>query len=309
MAPTAHARARQESHNGPMRISRGLLGFLICACLPLAASAQAQDFSAVQALQASAGVPGNFINISRFRQGLAEVPPIQPGYLPLRSAGKPLAEIPLPGLLDAIRRTASVFTAGGVTVHVFGIKSVQNSWFLGFWPENDANPILVRGKEIIHHWPFWSGTLYPWINGQPYKVYIQAKILSPMQSTLIITPKHGPRAVFTIAQLVSNAYQIGYPVRIAGRDYRVFYNRDFTQDAAGDFGGYTGDRSIAFLYKDGDSAKGFQFFESKIPHGTPSVLISTPQEETSDENGSQTGLTLGLRIDYGGNLQIYYPVP
>ena len=298
------------SHNGLMRISRGLLlSFLIGAGLPLAASAQTQDFSALQALQAAAGVSGNFIHINRLRQGLAAMPSAGPDHLPVRSVGKPLAEVPLPGLLDAIRRTDTVFMSGGVPVHVFGIKSLQNSWFLGFWPENAVNPILARGKEMIHHWPFWSGTLHPWINGQPYSVYVQAKILSPMQSTLIIAPKRGPRTVFTIAQLISNAYQVGYPVRIAGRNYRVFYNRDFTQNAAGDFGGYTGDRSIVFLYKDGDSAKGFQFFESKIPHGTPQVLVSTPQEETSDENGNQTGLTLGLRIDYVGNLQIYYPVP
>ncbi|MDE1977202.1 MAG: hypothetical protein KGL04_07870 [Elusimicrobia bacterium] len=292
-----------------MRTSRAVLGLWACVCLPMAAAAQPSGFAALESLRAQAGFSQRPMGIARLQRRLAEISLEQPHDVPLTSAQRPLAEVPLPRILDAIKNTNSTFIAGGVRVHVFGIKSLQNSWFLGFWPENSANPILVRGKEMIHHWPFWSGTLHPRINGESYSVYIQAKILSPMQSNVILSPKHGPRTVFTIAQLVENAYEAGYPVRIAGQDYRVFYNRDFTQNASGDFGGYTGERSIVFLYKDGDSAKGFQFFESRIPHGTRQILVSTPSEESSDQNASGNGLTLGLRIDYQGNLQIYYPAP
>ncbi len=81
------------------------------------------------------------------------------------------------------------------------------------------------------------------------------------------------------------------------------YTRDFNEDERGDFGGYTGDRSITLMTREGDKLIGYHWFEREIPGDR--ILVSTPKVAGAD--ASRPGsFTVGLRLSAGA-LEIYSP--
>ncbi len=220
------------------------------------------------------------------------------------AAGAPVARIPLAPLLDGVRATRAAFRAGGVVVHVFGGKDEnKKNWFVGFAP--DGGEAQFRNGRKMIHWVFLKGAVSFEIAGRKYSAYIEGKATDKMRSRLVVAPENGSEAPssWTMAELADDAYDAGFPVTLAGKEYRLMYTRDFNEDERGEFGGYTGDRSITLLTREGDKMIGYHWFEREIP--SDHVLVSTPKAAGADASGPGA-LIVGLRLN-AGVLELYAP--
>lgn len=222
---------------------------------------------------------------------------------PPGSLGAPTAVAPLPSLLDNLQRTRATFRAGATTVHVFGEKSRnKGDWFIGFAPEGGSAQ-FQPGRKMIH-WMMLKRTVHVWLAGKSFAAYIQGDVSNRMQSRLVVAPddRSGPAASWSIQELTDDGDEAGWPVTLGGRDYRLFYTRDFNQNDAGDFSGWTGGRSITLVARDGTRYSAFHWEESDIP--TDSVLSVCKKPAFADQ-ADQQPLALGLRRRADGALEIY----
>lgn len=219
-------------------------------------------------------------------------------------AAAPAARIPLAPLLDNVRGTRAAFRArNGAVVHVFGDKSVnKKNWFIGFAEESAPDAQFRQGKKMLH-WMVLKRTVHFDLGGTRYDAWIEGKATDKMHSVVVVEPSdhRGPRATWTVQELTDDAYDAGYPVTLAGREYRLLYTRDFDEDVNGEFSGYTGDRSITLLTKEGGSVAGLHWFEREIPRDR--VLVTTPKLNGADDARAGTTV-LGLKLD-GSTLELY----
>lgn len=222
--------------------------------------------------------------------------------------GAPLHSIELAPLLNNMRRTSAAFDAGGATVRVFGDKSQnKKSWFVGF--STDGGDTQFRKGEKMLNWMLISREQEVTLNGRVYKVKLHGQLRNRMQSKLTIEPKDkksGAKASFTIQQLSDSVYDAGHFLRIGGREFRLLYTENFNESQQGEFGGYTGDRSIVLMFRDADGKlKGYHWFERNIPEGR--VSVETPRLADEDDAIGAGTLTLGVSRR-NGRLELYYPV-
>jgi len=273
----------------------------------LALPARAQTPSALRSLELQAGVGAGFLHFAPLR--------IPMDGLTNPALGRSIYTVPLPPLLDADRRTAAAFMAGGVAVHVLGSKSEnKKSWFIELWPENAAQPIFVQGNKLpclkVLGLSLLKSALTVTLNHIAYRVYIDLCMQDMMKSRLVVKPAdgQGASATFLIADLVQDAYQTGVPLNIGGKNYRLVYSRNFIEDDDGNFAGYSGGNLLVFMTLDGDKVGGFHVLEKDIPRTGAGILISTPSKDRRNSKDSPDGTTVGLSLDAAGNLKIYYPV-
>lgn len=274
------------------------LGALLAAIAPLSAA------------PASAGLPEFSASVEGLNFATARAIPQAPpaaeaaAYAPISFAATSCS-IPLAPLLDGVRATKATFRAGGVVVHVFGGKSQnKKSWFVGFMPEGgDAQ--FRNGRKMIH-WVMLNRTVHFEIAGRKYSSWIEGKLTDKMNSRLFVADdKTGARSSWTVQQLSDFAYDAGYPVVLGGKEYRLMYTRDFNEDDNGEFAGYTGDRSISLISREGGKMTGYHWFEREIP--ADRVLVSTPKAVGAD-SASAGAVTFGLRLS-GGALELSVASP
>jgi hypothetical protein len=277
---------------------RPLFAVLLCA-LPAAASAvglEGASASAGAAFSAELSAPS--FDFRAFAPRPQESPRAEPAA--------PLYEIELAPLLGNIQRTASLFDAGGVRVHVFGDKSRnRNEWFVGFAPEGGV-PVFRKGKKMLH-WYLIDRTVEFAINGIEYRAYVEGSVRHRLSSRLVVERKgkargEAPAFSSTIGELSQNAYLAGYPVRLNGAEYRLLYSENFNEDSNGDYAGLTGERSIVLMYRDGTKYSGLHWFEHDIP--TAAMRVFTPQAVGVDDERGPGALSVGLRLAPGRRLQI-----
>jgi len=208
--------------------------------------------------------------------------------------------IPLAPLLDGVRATKATFRAGNVVVHVFGGKSQnKKNWFVGFMPE--GGEAQFRNGHRMIHWVMLNRTVHFEIAGRKYSSWIEGKVTDKMNSRLIVADdKSGERSSWTVSQLSDFAYDAGYPLVLAGKEYRLMYTRDFNEDDKGEFAGYTGDRSISLLTREDGKLVGYHWFEREIPGDR--VLVSTPKAVGAESANAGT-VSFGLRLG-GGRLEL-----
>jgi hypothetical protein len=222
--------------------------------------------------------------------------------LPPDAYGAPLYSIPLAPELDGLRKTKATFRAGDVVVHVFGGKDQnKKNWFVGFAPEG-GEAQFFKGWKMLR-WMVKHGSADFEINGRKFSAHVDGKLKDKMRSRLVVQEQNGPTSSWTMQELSDDAYETGVPVVIAGKDYRMMYTRDFNEDENGGFDGYTGDRSITLLSREGDKMIGFHWFEREIPGDR--ILVTTPKVAGVDDSQAGT-LTLGLRLNNGA-FEIYGP--
>lgn len=251
----------------------------------------------------SASLPG--LDFTEIRAMARQPPPAEPSTVPVGTYGPPAASIPLAPLLDAIRGMKTTFRAGDVVVHVFGGRSQnKKNWFVAFAPEG-SDEEWRNGRKMLH-WALLSRTVHFEIAGRRYASYLQGKVKDRMQSLIVVEPedKSEPRSSWPLQELSEAAYATGLPVTIAGREYRLHYMRDFNEDDRGEFAGYSGDRSITLTTRLGDKFVGYHWFEREIPGDA--ILVSTPKLLGADES-PVSPLTLGLRLNQAGELEIHVP--
>jgi hypothetical protein len=238
-----------------------------------------------------------------FLKGFQQRPPADAAVLVAPNAyGKPIQSIPLAPLLDNARGTKAAFRAGNVVVHVFGGKSAnKDNWFIGFAPEG-AEDQFYKGSKMIH-WVFLNRTVHFTIAGRKYAAYIEGKATDKMRSVVTVEPadKSEAKSSWTVQELSDDAYAAGTSVTLSGKEYRLVYSRDFTENDKGDFGGYNGDRSIVLLSKEDGKLVGYHWFEREIPRDR--ILVSTPKATGADDDEAGK-LTVGLRLN-AGSLEIY----
>lgn len=227
--------------------------------------------------------------------------------------GDPAVSIALDPLLDNMRRTATVFQIGGKTVRLFGDKSQnKKSWFLGFAEDGQADAQFRKGEKMLNWGIVMRGEAEITLDGRPFKVKLHGQLRNRMQSRIVIEPKAkgalDPKITITVQQVSDGVFAAGRPVRFAGRDFRLLYTRNFNETDRGDFAGYSGDRSIVLMFRQGEKLLGYHWFERAIPTGSE-VLVSTPRAADEDDGGQAGGFTLGLRIGEGRALELYSPVP
>lgn len=293
------------------RLLPGLLAAALCAAAPASAqTALAGGLDGEGGLEQAFGQASG-LNFSAFKaQPQAAVPS---AYQAAAGAlGSPLYSIELAPQLNRIRQTAASFQSGRWRVHVFGDKSQnKKNWFIGFAVDGQP-PIFRNGRKMLRYKlgglvSVANGTVYFWIDGRQYAAYLKGQLSHRMQSRVVIEPmqKGEAKTVFTIQQLSDAAFAAGLPLRIGGVEYRLLYSDNFAEDASGEFGSWTGDRSIVLMYRAADgSYKGYHWFEREIP--SDRILVATPRAADSDDGYEAGQLTLGLRLA-GGRLEIYYP--
>lgn len=284
-------------------------GLLLAACLQPPARAQAP--AAALLLPEFAGQANRSLDFSRFSPDAT--PPAQTGphIVAVGSLGAPAAIVALAPLLNAIRATRAVFYAGSVPVHIYGSKSENNlgltGWFLQLYPEGAPDELFFNGASMARVLVKFWGSSRLQINGREFDIHLDIDITNPQSSRLEIDPKKpsGPRISFTAGELAKDSYETGYPIRLGGTEYRVFYGRGFLSNGE-QFSGYSGNRSVVFMFRNGKDFSAYSIYEKNIPHD--GILVSTPPKSLADDKKVPGDLTVGLRLDPGGNLEIYYPV-
>jgi hypothetical protein len=238
-------------------------------------------------------------------RAVAQRPPAGEPFAVLPGAsGAPLQSIPLAPILDAVRATKASFRAGGVVVHVFGGKSQnKKNWFVGFQPEG-GEAIFFKGWKMLR-WMIKHGSARFEIGGRRFTAYIDGKATDKLNSRLVVAEENGAQSSWSMAELSDDAFEKGYPVSIAGQEYRLMYTRDFNEDASGDFGAYTGDRSLTLMTRAGGKLIGYHWFEREIP--ADRILVSTPKIAGIDDYRAGS-FSVGLRLNRGA-LEIYSPAP
>lgn len=233
----------------------------------------------------------------------AAPPPGASSVLPAGSLGAPSAVVPLPSLLDNVRRTKAAFRAGGAVVHVFGQKSEdQGGWFLGFAVEG-GDCRFECGRNMLH-WMFVNRTAHFSAGGRGYSAYVEGRALSPLDSRVVVRDDaSGSSASWSIRELAEDVYEAGWPVTLGGREYRLIYTRDFREDGAHGFGGYTSDRSIVLLFRSGTGFAGYHWFEREIPRG--SILVATPRGADVGGAAVSGARPIGLSLAADGSLDLF----
>ncbi len=268
---------------------------LACAALALAA--------AHAGAQAGPELGGAFVDFHPAELRALALPP--PGAALLvdpRSLGTPAAVAPLPRLLDDVAGTRAVFRSGSALVHVYGEKSANGGdWFIIFAPEG-GEPVFREGKKMIH-WMMIKRTARATIGGESLRAYIQGNAMNRLESRLVVSfDDHSqPDRSWSIQELTDDGYEAGWPLTLAGRRFRLFYTRDFNQDGNGEFSGWTGDRSITLVTRDGGKFTAYHWKESEVPRD--GVLEASVNASFSD--GGASSLRLGVRKLSDGSLAIY----
>jgi len=258
---------------------------------------------AVGASAQTADLPSIHVDVSAVR-ALAQRPaPGEGAFLAAPGAyGRLMHSISLAPLLDAARSERTSFLSGNVRVRVFGGKSQnKKNWFVGFMTEGGETQFR-NGKKMLH-WAVLNRTVHFEIVGRRYSAFIDGKITDKMASRLVVQPEDPsqPSASWSVEELSEAAYDAAFPVSIGGKEYRLFYTRDFNEDEKGEFAGYTGDRSISLLTREGGKLVGYHWFEREIP--ADRILVSAPKA-VGAEDARAGALSVGLRIS-GGALEIY----
>jgi hypothetical protein len=216
--------------------------------------------------------------------------------------GRLIHSIPLAPLLDAAHSPRTGFRSGRTFVRVFGGKSQnKKNWFVGFDAEGGETQFR-NGRKMIH-WALLNRTVHFTIDGRKYAAYLEGKVTDKMASRLTVQPEDRTESAssWTVGEMSDAAYEAALPVAVAGKEYRLFYTRDFNEDEHGEFAGYTGDRSITLLTREGGRLVGYHWFEREIP--SDRVLVSAPKAVGADETRAGS-LTVGLRLNAGA-LEIY----
>lgn len=229
--------------------------------------------------------------------------PSGPSTVPVGTYGPPSAVIPLAPILDAVRGMKTTFRAGDTVVHVFGGRSRnKKNWFVGFAAEG-AEEDWLNGRKMLH-WALVSRTGHFEIAGRRYATYLKGRITDRMESRIVVEPEDKSEAAssWSLQDLVDAAYDVGLPVMLGGREYRLHYTREFDEDDRGEFKGYSGDRSITLVTRSGEKMAGYQWLERDIP--TDSILVSN-EKPLGGEEAKVAPLALGLRRDPSGSLEIY----
>ncbi|MDE2510023.1 MAG: hypothetical protein KGL74_02775, partial [Elusimicrobia bacterium] len=185
----------------------------------------------------------------------------------------PAQAVPLAPILDRVRRGRIFFHSGSTIIHVFGGKSQnKKNWFIGF--AVDGGDAQFRNGRKMLHWAFLNRTVHFQIGARKYAAYLEGKAADKMHSRVVVEPedRSEPKSSWSIQEIADDSYDAGVPVSVGGREFRVLYTRDFNEDDNGEFAGYTGDRSITFMAKEGGKLVGYHWFEREIP--ADRVLIS-----------------------------------
>jgi hypothetical protein len=284
-------------------------GIVLVAFLQSGAHAQTSPASLL--LPEIAGDAGSPLDFSRFSPDASPVMPSGSRVVPLGSLGAPAAVVPLDRLLNGVRATKTVFYAGSMPVHVFGSKSENNlgltGWFLQLYPEGATNELFFNGVAMSRVLVKFWGSGRAQINGMEFDMHLDINLGDTSSSRLEIDQKKpaGAKISFSAAEIAKGAYATGCPLRLGGTEYRVLYGQNYWTKGE-QFGGYTANRSIVFMFSDGKDFSSYSFLEKDIPRD--GILISTPPKSLADEKKSPGNLTLGLRLDPAGNLEVYYPI-
>jgi hypothetical protein len=236
---------------------------------------------------------------------LAAPPPPGSAFIaPESSLGAPAAVVALPPLLDNVSRTRATFRAGSVVVHVYGEKSRnKGDWFIGFAAEG-AEPQFRNGHKMIH-WTVLHRTVRFTAGGKSFSAYIQGDLSNRMQSRIVVSAddRSQPQSSWSVQEITDDGYESGAPVRLGGREFRLFYARDFDQDDDGAFAGYTGGRSIVLVAREQGRFTAFHWYESDVPRDG-GVLAVSEKPAFADQQGAGP-LLLGLRRTADDRLEIY----
>ncbi len=286
-----------------------IAGLILAASLQSAAPAQA--IPALEMLPQIASEDGRPLDFSRFAPEPHPVAPAAPHVVPAGTLGAAATVVPLSRIFESMRATRTVFYAGGVPVHIYGGKSENNlgltGWFLQLYPEGAPDVLYFNGAAMAHVLVKFWGSSRVEINGAQFSMHMDISIGDPPSSRLEIEPKKpaGAKISFTAGEIARGTYETGYPLRLGGKEYRVFYGRCYLSQGA-QFAGYSPNRSIVLMFPDGKSYSAYTFYEKDIPRG--GILVSTPEKSLADEKKTPGDLTLGLRIDPSGDLEVYYPI-
>jgi hypothetical protein len=231
--------------------------------------------------------------------------------------------VPLPSLLNNMRRTPAVFKAGGALVHVFGVRAQNNpgltGWYIGFAVDG-GETVFFKGADALHLRKLGVGPdrhLAIKLNGQAFDLQVKVAITNTMKSRVVITPmeKGALPIEFTVAQLAEQVYEAGWPVSLGGRDYRLLYTENIleipgTDAAPAPPGGRvapSSDRVIALLFLDGKGGvSGYGWLERLIPRDRP--LVTWTVAKGADADGDK-GPAFSVMIDAQGRLDLRYLSP
>lgn len=248
---------------------------------------------------ASAGF--DFSALARWR---GYVPPGAPRLVPQATLKNPEVVVPLPSILDNVRRTSTAFKAGGKTIHVFGDQSDnKGGWFVGFAPDGEEatyRPVKKMIKVAV-----FGSCAHLEIDRCKYSAHVSANIVHRMQSRLVISADDGsvPENSWTAKQISEATYAAGWPLKFSGREFRVLYSRHFDEDGSGQFSRFNGRRGIVLMFRDGDDFAGYHWYEDELPDSQ--VLVVTKTASGSDDASLPT-LRVGLRKTAAG-LELYQP--
>jgi len=249
--------------------------------------------------------------------------------------------VPLPALVNNIRRGAITTYLDGRRVRVFGNKS-QNTkeWFIGFITDDGAVR-LFKGKKALYldskvlgaiaglFGPSMDNHLILEFYGRLYDVQIIGNAGDRMQSQIAFTPsrlkpgralrpdrrpefsdvEHAGerRTIGSIQQLIDLGERAAHPVPLGGVEYRLFYGEGFVEDKHGEYGGPSGDLSVAVIFRDrhGKSA-GFHWFVKDISRER--LVVSRPFIRGGVDN-CRVGPTFGLMLMSDGQLDMRLLAP
>jgi hypothetical protein len=236
--------------------------------------------------------------------------------------------VPLPELLNNMRRTPNKFKAGAADVSVFGVRAQNNpglaGWYIGFsvnggeaqyYKASDALKIKVMGLGPNRH-------LEIWLNGLAFDLQIDVVKTDTMKTRVVITQKvrDARPTVFTVEQLAEGVYQAGWPLTIGGREYRLLYTENIEEvppvpDRSGKvakvpLGGnvrVSGERVIAIMFRDAKNGiAGYGWMERYIPKDQPMTTWTIAKGADAD---GEPGPAMSVMIDAMGHLDLQYKAP
>jgi hypothetical protein len=256
-----------------------------------------------RASEAEFGGPLPEFEFAAFRPLAAPPPPGIPFLTPEEGLGAPAAVVALAPLLGDLRTTRAAFRAGGATVRVYGERSRnKGNWFIVF--AADGGDAQFRDGRKMIHWAMLKRTVHFSIGGKSFSSYIQGNISNRMQSRLVVSAddRSQPDSSWSIQEITDDGFAAGAPVALGGREYRLFYARDFDENGDGDFAGYTGGRSIVLVARDRGGFTGYHWLESDVPRGGALAVAQKPAFSDRDDAAS---LPLALSLTPDGRLAIY----
>ena len=253
--------------------------------------------------------------------------------------------VPLPGLLNNVRKGALSVDLDGRRLQVFGNKS-QNTkeWFIGFITD-DGSVRLFKGRKALYldsgamralaaGFSIFTGQtannhLILEFYGRLYDVQVLGNASDRMRSQIVITPvkpkpgravrrdrrpdigevdADGPRRVIgTVQDLVEAGERAAYSVPLGGVEYKLFYGEGFLEDKHGEYGGPSGDLSVAVIYRDrAGKTAGFHWFVKDISKNQ--LIVSYPNIRGGVDN-CRRGPSFGQMIMADGSLDFRLLAP